>query len=114
MNALGFRLMRETLLSSGQTTGILVMRSLFPNKGFPRLFSYVKDPWISVKEFFCSRDILRHFHLPLSAQAFGELGLIKSFMGSHNRTSGTKDVWFWQNSSKQYRAKMFYSHTFQS
>ena len=39
--------------------------------------------------------------------------MIQSLMGSHNRTSGTKDVWFWQNSSKQYRPKMFYFHTFQ-
>ena len=81
---------------------------------FPRLFSYVKDPWITVKEFFSSQDIVQHFHLPLSAQAFGELILIQSMMGSHSRVSGSKDVWFWQNSSKQFRPKMFYSHTFQS
>ena len=33
---------------------------------FPRLFSYVKDPWISVAEAFQAHDILDMFHLPLS------------------------------------------------
>ena len=43
---------------------------------FPRLFSYAKEPWIIVKEFFDSQDVFQHFHLPLSAQAFDDLVLL--------------------------------------
>ena len=39
---------------------------------FPRLFSYVKDPWITVYEAFQSQDRVNMFHLPLSAQAYQE------------------------------------------
>ena len=35
-------------------------------------------------------------------------------MESHNRVPGSKDVWFLQGSTKEYKPKMFYSHTFVS
>ena len=78
------------------------------------LFSYVMDPWITVKEFFDSQDVFQHFHLPLSSQAFDDLTTLQSLMDIHNRAPGPKDVWFWHGTAKGYKPKMFYSHTFAS
>ena len=80
---------------------------------FPRLFSFAKDPWVLIKEIFNTQDLHQFFHLPLSAQAFDELNLIKVLMNSHSRDPSLKDCWFWQGSSKFYKPKMFYSHSFQ-
>ena len=81
---------------------------------FPRLYSYVKDPWITVQEFFDSQDIFQHLHLPLSNQAFDDLTTLQSLLGGHNRTPGSKDIWFWNGTAKGYSPKLFYSHTFAS
>ena len=81
---------------------------------YPRLFSYGKDPWVTVKELFETHDIFQNFHLALSAQAYEELLNMQSLMESHNRVPGSKDVWFLQGSTKEYKPKMFYSHTFAS
>ena len=40
---------------------------------FQRLFSFVKDPLLSVKEVFATQDITTLFHLPLSERAHSEL-----------------------------------------
>ena len=81
---------------------------------FPRLFSYVKDPWITILEFLDSQDIFQHFHLPLSSQAFDDLAILQSMLGGLNRTPGSKDIWFWKGTAKGYSPKLFYSHTFVS
>ena len=35
-------------------------------------------------------------------------------MGSHSREASSKDLWLWQGSSKVFKTKLFYSHTFVS
>lgn len=47
---------------------------------FPRLFSYVKDALVSVKDGFSAHDLISWFHLPLSEQAHNELLVLKSLM----------------------------------
>ncbi|XP_073360069.1 uncharacterized protein [Aegilops tauschii subsp. strangulata] len=79
---------------------------------FPRLYSYVKDPWITAQEFLDSQGMFQHFHLPLSSQAFDDLTTLQSLLGGHNRTPGSKDIWFWNGTAKGYSPKLFYSHTF--
>nr|XP_040251774.1 uncharacterized protein LOC120968845 [Aegilops tauschii subsp. strangulata] len=81
---------------------------------FPRLYSYVKDPWVTVMEFLDSQDIFQHFHLPLSSQAFDELTILQSMLGGLIRAPGSKDIWFWKGTAKGYSPKLFYSHTFVS
>nr|XP_040258456.1 uncharacterized protein LOC120975813 [Aegilops tauschii subsp. strangulata] len=81
---------------------------------FPRLYSYVKDPWVTILEFLDSQDIFQHFHLPLSNQAFDDLTILQSMLGGLNRTPGSKDIWFWKGTAKGYSPKLFYSHTFAS
>ncbi|XP_073367917.1 uncharacterized protein [Aegilops tauschii subsp. strangulata] len=81
---------------------------------FPRLYSYVKDPWITVQEFLDSQNMFQHFHLPLSSQAFDDLTTLQCLLGGHNRTPGSKDIWFWNGTAKGYSPKLFYSHTFAS
>jgi hypothetical protein len=41
---------------------------------FPRLFSFAINPDISVKEIIMAQDLDSIFHLPISEQAFQELG----------------------------------------
>jgi len=81
---------------------------------FPRLYSYVKDPWVTAMEFLGSQDIFQHFHLPLSSQAFDELTILQSMLDGLIRAPGSKDIWFWKGTAKGYSPKLFYSHTFVS
>ena len=67
-----------------------------------------------VKAIFNSIDLYQHFHLPLSAQDFDELNLIRYMLVSHTRDDTCKDLWFWQGSSKVYKPKLFYGHVFQN
>nr|XP_045086367.1 uncharacterized protein LOC120967116 [Aegilops tauschii subsp. strangulata] len=73
---------------------------------FPRLYSYVKDPWVTVMEFLGSQDIFQHFHLPLSSQAFDELTILQSMLGGLIRAPGSKDIWFWKGTAKGYSPKL--------
>ncbi|XP_073355123.1 uncharacterized protein [Aegilops tauschii subsp. strangulata] len=81
---------------------------------FPRLYSYVKDPWVTAMEFLGSQDIFQQFHLPLSSQAFDELTILQSMLDGLIRAPGSKDIWFWKGTAKGYSPKLFYSHTFVS
>ena len=66
----------------GLTSGRLV-ESVEPLQiRFPRLFSYVKDPWILVSEAFQSQDVNQMFHLPLSVQAHVELRVLQDDVSS--------------------------------
>ena len=84
---------------------------------FPRLFSFVKDALVTVKDGFSALDLISWFHLPLSEQAHNELLVLKSLMLHHERDSDLKDVWYWHGSHKPYTPKQFYvsrfiNHTF--
>ena len=74
---------------------------------FPRLFSYVKDPWITVYEAFQSQDMVNMFHLPLSAQAYQEFLTVQNLMVSCSRDLEAKDSWFWQGTCNAFRPKWF-------
>ena len=76
---------------------------------FPRLFSYVKDPWITVFEAFQSQDMINMFHLPLSAQAYQEFLTVQDLMVSCSREVEQKDTWFWQGTCNAFKPKLFYS-----
>lgn len=76
---------------------------------FPRLFSYAKDPWVTVKEAFNSQEISKMFHLPLSEQAYAEYLTVQTLMTTHNRIMDAKDIWFWQGTCSAYKPKTFYS-----
>ena len=76
---------------------------------FPRLFSYVKDPWITVSEAFQSQNFTQLFHLPLSAHAYQECMTVQNLMANCNREVEANDIWFWQGSSQPFKPKLFYS-----
>lgn len=48
---------------------------------FPRLFSYVKDPWMSTKEVFNVHQLMDLFHLPLCEQAYKDFWTCKIWQG---------------------------------
>ena len=76
---------------------------------FSRLFSYVKDPWVTVYEVFQSQDMINMFHLPLSAQAYQELLTVQDLMASCRREEEQTDTWFWQGTCNAFKPKLFYS-----
>lgn len=76
---------------------------------FPGLFSYVKDPWITVSEAFQSQEMIHMFHLPLSAQAYQEFMTVHNLMESCSREVDANDIWYWQGTCNSFKPKLFYS-----
>jgi hypothetical protein len=75
---------------------------------FPRLFSYVLDDKMSASQVYMFEDRASLFHLPLSAQAYGELGELQRLLDDHP-LSGEKDAWTFQWGDT-YRPSKFYAH----
>jgi hypothetical protein len=75
---------------------------------FQRLFSFAKDPLISVKEDRDVAELTDLFNLPLSAQAFQELSELQQILQNHSAEEA-RDCWTWRlNGKGQYTAKKFY------
>ena len=84
---------------------------------FPRLFSYVKDTLVLVKEVLNNSNLLSWFHLPLSGQANEELQALQNLLQSHDRQPDLKDVCSCHGTSKSFTPKQFHisrfiNHTF--
>src|ERR1041385_2525180 len=75
---------------------------------FQRLFSFAKDPFLSVKEAMEVADLTELFNLPLSAQDFQELSKMQLILPSQSGDA-LQDCWTWRlNGKGQYSAKKFY------
>ena len=73
-----------------------------------RLFSFAKDPLLSVKEAREVADLPELFNSPLSAQAFQELHEMQHIL-QKLIANEVKDCWTWRlNGKGQYTAKKFY------
>ena len=59
---------------------------------FQRLFSFAKDPLISIKEDRAVDELTDLFNLPLSAQAFQELSELQQILQSHSAEEAM-DCW---------------------
>jgi len=66
---------------------------------FARLFSYAKDPLISVQEVLGTTELTELFNLPLSAQAYEELMELTLILQNHTSQLAS-DCWTWRHSSK--------------
>ena len=76
---------------------------------FQRLFSFAKDPLLSVKEAKDAIVLTDLFNLPLSAQAFQELCAFQQILLHHN-SEEAKDCWTWRlNGKGGFTAKKFYT-----
>lgn len=60
---------------------------------FPRLFSFVKDAKISVRDMVLLLDRTEEFHLPLSSQAYDEFLILQGWMGEMDLLQEGSDEW---------------------
>ena len=75
-----------------------------------RLFSYAKDPNVSLLEFRSTQEINTLFHLPLSLQAYHELNKLQDIL-ANLPVSGANDTWYWRGKHKEmtrFSAKQYY------
>ena len=79
---------------------------------FPRLCSFAVDEAITVKDFLEQTDILEHFHLPLSQEAYSEFTQFQALLPLINLEAGSRDTWKWPSKSGDYRAKLYYDSCF--
>jgi hypothetical protein len=80
----------------------------------PRLFTFAKNQKISVVTFFETANIIDHFHLPLSEQAFQELQELQIIVQSIQMGDEEKDQWHYIWGSKKYTSKCFYNHPYKN
>ena len=77
---------------------------------FGRLFSFTKDPHITLAEFRAIQDVFSLFHLPLSSQAHIELSRLQRMM-AHISVDDLFDQWIRKGGQNgQYSAKKYYDH----
>src|SRR4051812_48151788 len=76
---------------------------------FARLFTYAKDPLISVQEVLGKSEFTDLFNFPLSAQAYEELMELNLILQNHT-SELVSDCWTWrQNTKEPYTANKFYT-----
>ena len=75
---------------------------------FPRLLSFVIDGLGSNQETL-SVDLISHFHLPLSAEAYQEFLNLQQLLEYVQLSDGVDDVWKWPFNKGEYRPKSFYT-----
>ena len=79
-------------------------------QSFSRLFSYAKDPNVSLLEFRSTQDISNLYNLPLSLQAYNELIKLQEMVATFPE-SRTNDTWYWRGKHKEMSrlsAKQYY------
>lgn len=73
-----------------------------------RLFSYVKDDKIAVKDFYNFEDRTSFLHLPISQEAHVEFTLLNSWIDALHLDPNVLDAWIWPAPSSGYSAMSFY------
>lgn len=79
---------------------------------FPETTFFVVDGAITVKEFMELPDILDHFHLPLSQEAFSEFTQLQALLPLINLDGESKDIWKWPSKSGVFMSKIYYDSFF--
>mgnify|MGYP000865977159 FL=1 len=87
-------------------------RAVLLHDCFPRLHSFVVDDAITVKEFMERPDVLDHFHLPLSQEAYSELTQLQALLPLINLDGESKDIWKWPSKSGVFMSKIYYDSCF--
>lgn len=78
---------------------------------YPRLYSFVKDEAISVKDMMLQMNLEEVFYLPLSAQAYEELLQLQEYLEQFDYDDMAQDTWsmIWGD---KYSSRRFYAHAF--
>jgi hypothetical protein len=75
----------------------------------PRLYSYARDKTISGAKFLTQENILTHFRLPLSLQAYQELSKLQSFIQQIQMPQNPgKDIWHYQWGNSYTSTKLYH------
>jgi hypothetical protein len=82
------------------------------DSSFRRLFSYAKDKFQSVKEFFERESVLDNFHLPLSVQAHDELADLQVILHNASLIPESNDSWIFKLGNKGFRPNNVYKQAF--
>ena len=79
---------------------------------FPRLFSFAINLDISVKEIIMAQDLDSVFHLPISEQAFQELGELQGLLLSTDYDLDSNDSWTFMWGNQLYSSSRYYNLAF--
>jgi hypothetical protein len=94
-----YRSLAKPVMKSGETVLFWpdeweINNSTTPlHQRFPRLFSFVKDDKISVRDMILLRDRAEELHLPLSGQAFDEFLVLQTWLQDFNLQNPGADEW---------------------
>ena len=81
---------------------------------FPRLFSFARNPNISVSEVMSAEDLDTLFALPISQEAFEELETLGDFLQLQTFDEESRDTWTYQWGNATYSSSKFYKLAFQN
>lgn len=80
-----------------------------PRQSFPELFSFAKNKSMTIQAAKQMDNLMDHFHLPLSGQAFGQLLLLlEALENSANQTE--PDIWSYIWGSALFTSSKAYKH----
>ena len=102
--------------SSGSGNTISLWEDLINNKitqhQYPRLFSYAKDPTMSLQLAFQSEPLHSLFNLPMSGEAFNEFNLFSLEIESLRQNANNLDTWSYIWGSPLFTSHKYYKQTF--
>ena len=75
----------------------------------PRLFSFVIDDKVSVRDVLQTQDLFSMFYLPISQEAAAELTILEGWLLNLQRDPLLPDQWVWPSKSGSFSAKGFYT-----
>jgi hypothetical protein len=81
---------------------------------FPRLFSFARNPSISVSKVMAAADLDTLFSLPISQEAFEELETLGQFLELQAFDEESKDTWIYQWGNTTYSSSKLYKLAFQN
>ena len=76
---------------------------------FQRLFSFVIDDKVSVREVLSTPNMADLFHLPLSLEAMDELNVVQSGLFDLHADTQIPDYWSWTPGKGSYTTKSYYT-----
>ena len=110
-----FRLYSEVTINMGDSVlfwfdaWVFLGSSIPLRERFPRLFSFVIDDKVSVREVINTLDMSELFYLPLSPEAMDELTTVQAGLLDLNADEQIHDSWSWTPGKGIFSAKSYYT-----
>jgi hypothetical protein len=91
-----------------------VWNDLLLQQRFPKLFSFAKNPNISVAQFLQNNQLECQLHLLLSEQAYLEYQELQQVISQIQVDESTKDSWHYAWGNSTYTSSKFYHYPYRS